>query len=689
MAWVGLIGCQASGPPLEQDWASDVWIHRDAFGVPHVQSGTDAGAVFGAMYARAEDEFSKVEESLYLPLGRNAEQLGEAGLPWDRLVHALDIPGRAQREYGSLPLEVQRICQAGAGALNLYKRLHPQGGLGLIERFEPWYFVAQSYSWHLYQAAETLRAELGEEVALGGFDFPDGSNAWAVAPGRTEDGHAMLLINPHLALGEVYESHLHSEEGLHVMGGAPFGRGLMPIYGHNDRLGWALTVNRPDVVDLISLICNEKDGTLMSLWRGEWLPLPQRKVVLHVREGQGSREEVLTLYDSPLGPLVAKRGPTHVAIAVAGLEDNRFLETQYAMARAQSLPEFRAALDLGGLLFHNVMYADQEGHIWYLYGGRIPKRPRGGLWRGLRPSDGVQLPWQGYHPLAELPQVLDPECGWLQNCNSSPFSTTPAENPIPADFPSYLVGPEEADGRAERSREILTQNPRLNLDELERLAFDPVVGSASTWVGEIVSSWKRRQLREPGESAWLEPAIEELQAWDGVARIDSVATSLYFLWYERFMGLGGAPQGSPTADAVLDWVVADLERRRGTWQVQWGEINRLARPDGAGTRSWPIAGGHGSAGVQATFLSRFEGPEGTERLGQRGSSYVAVVEFGDRVRSRSIVPFGQSRRPESPHFEDQAPFYALGRMKKNPFSPGDVRAQAVHSYRPGEPWGRD
>ncbi|MCA9002073.1 MAG: penicillin acylase family protein, partial [Planctomycetes bacterium] len=177
-----------------------------------------------------------------------------------------------------------------------------------------------------------------------------------------------------------------------------------------------------------------------------------------------------------------------------------------------------------------------------------------------------------------------------------------------------------------------------------------------------------------------------LATWDRHAALDSVATTLFFLWFERYLpaSMGGA--GSPPTILALEAVLDDLLRRRGTWQIPWGEINRIRRP---GSRQdpadgYPVVGGHGGAGIQATFLSRFDAEDSQVRFGYRGSSYVAAIELGDPVHARTIVPFGQSSHPDSPHFDDQTVLYSQCRLKPAWFSREQVRAHAERSYRPGE-----
>ncbi|MFT4649185.1 MAG: acyl-homoserine-lactone acylase [Glaciecola sp.] len=679
-----LVACQ-SHPKHAPDWASEVTIHRDEFGVPHAVASTDAGAVFGVMYARAEDEFSKLEQACFLPLGRNAEYLGEAGLPWDRLVHALEIPRRAQEAYLELPTEVRILCDAAAAALNQYKSDHPTEGANLVQIFEPWHMVAQSYSWHLFQASQALRAEFGTAAGLGNYGLAQGSNAWAIAPSRTRRGNALLLINPHLPLHEIYEAHWISDEGLNVSGAVPFGRSMLPIYGHNANVAWALTVNRPDVVDLFALVSSRDRTGLRHRWKQKWALMPERHVMVMVLTDEGLKPRTLTFYESALGPVVAQRGTQHIAIRVAGLERNRFLETQYGLARAKNLEQFQAALALGGFLFHNVMYADREGHIWYVYNGRVPRRARDGGGAGVLAGE-ARDEWLGYHALAELPQLLDPACGWLQNCNSSPFAASENDNPNPADFPAYLVGAEEADGRADRSRALLSHSPRFDLPSLAAAAFDTRVASADTWIPEILAVHKRLTQESPSRAESLQPAIDCLANWNRHAALDSVATTLFFLWFERYAALLNTSISDPPATHVLAQVLADLNQRCGTWQVPWGDLNRHRRPGSttAPEKGYPAVGGHGGAGIQASFLSRFEDETSQTRFGYRGSTYVAAIELSNPIRSLSIIPYGQSSDPKSPHYDDQAELYARGELKEAWFTREDVMANSKRSYRPGD-----
>ena len=243
-------GAPHSAPQSQLNWsqiASEVTIHRDEWGVPHVFGPTDASVVFGYAYARAEDEFERVERAVYLMLGRNSRVLGEVGLAWDRLVHVCEIPRRAQAEYAGMEPEVRVLAEAWAAGMNLYAQ--ERSGRVLVERFEPWHLVAQGYALHLHALAEELRKfdpDLAPPSVAGA---ADGSNVWALAPSRTLSGKAMLLANPHMPFEEVYEGHLSSEEGLEITGLSAYGRGALPMLGATRAVAWSLAVNRPDITD--------------------------------------------------------------------------------------------------------------------------------------------------------------------------------------------------------------------------------------------------------------------------------------------------------------------------------------------------------------------------------------------------------------------------------------------------------
>ena len=654
--------------------AREVTIHRDRWGVPHVEGPTDASVVFGLAYARAEDEFERVEASLFLTLGRNAVAGGEAGLVWDRLLHALDVPGRARAEYAALPTAERALCDAAAAGLNWYLATHPEVEPTRLTRFEPWHLLAAEYAFHLHQVGEATGALQPSE---------DGSNAWALAPSRTTSGNAMLLANPHIPLGQVYEAHLRSEEGLHVSGMLAYGRGVLPVIGFNERVAWSLTVNRPDTVDVYAVRFGHPDDPDLYRHGDAWRRATSREATVRVREGDEVRDETLVLRATHHGPIVHEADGVAYAVAVPAL-DGGMLGQWYACARASDVSELQAAFGRCRLLFHNVVAADAAGRIWYAYNGAVPLRAEGHDWSGVVDGNDPATDWRGQHALTELPQVTDPACGFVQSCNSRPWTTTGTDaDPRPEDFPGYVVGADVDDPRVAMSLALLGRDDPWSFEEWASAAFDATVHDPHGMLPRLLSD------ASGADDERVIAAAAELARWDRELTLDAVAPALFFLWLERVAGYALRGDDLPPGVAVsnLVKVLDELERRYSTWRVPWGELNRHQRAvDGAyddARPSHPCLGAHAWGGVTFCFLSRW--PEDcNRRYGYHGNSYVAAVELtSDGPRARTILDHGQSANPASPHFDDQGALYARGELKPAPFTRAAVRAAAVRSYHPG------
>lgn len=671
------------------DWseiAREVTVHRDEWGVPHVYGPTDASVVFGYAYARAEDEFARVERAVYLMLGRNSEVLGEAGLTWDRLVHACEIPRRAQEEYAGLEEPVRVLADAWAAGMNLYgaRRAQP----ALIERFEPWHLLAQGYALHLHALAGELR-KLDPELAPPSLDDgADGSNVWALAPERTESGYAMLMANPHMPFEEVYEGHLCSQEGLEISGLSAYGRGALPMLGATGKVAWSLAVNRPDITDTWRVRFEPAGPGPGRTYRfgGQRRRAPERAAEVLVRDADGRLQpRELRWLVTHHGPVLAMDGDVGFAMAVAGIERGGALRTAYAMARAQSVDGLFEALRGGGLLFHNVLAADADGHIGFIYNGLVPRRDVSLDW--TRPVDGndPRSAWHGYHRQEDLPQVRDPQSGWLQNCNSRPESTLGAEGTGLLDAPKYLLGYDTDDGRVAMSQGILGRTQVFSFEDWCAAPFDRRVFRAKAWIRALAGELKSVAQRDPARARDLVAPLALLEEWDGVVSVESEAATL-FLWTYEYLGRGEQP-GPPLVSA-LESTLRQLRRTYGAWRVAWGLVNRHQRAGGQPARhsddraSWPVAGGHGAAGLAWTFLAR--DTHGTRaRYGYHGHSYLAAIELSSPPRMRTIVPYGSSRDPRSQHYQDQAPLFARGELKEAWFTEADVRAHAQRSYSPG------
>ena len=680
--------------------APQVTIYRDSFGVPHVYGPTDASVMFGFTYARAEDEFQKVQKSLLSATGRLSELLGGDAFLTDRGIRFFEIPEHARKEYESCDADFKKILIAYADALNFYVHKNPDIGPVVIKCFEPWHALAAGRSMNI--AMLTLSPEYKDLIEAAKKITPateelqqpkpeaeqDGSNMWALGPSRTESGNAMLFINPHIPLDQLYEGHMCSEEGLNVTGGFAYGSFLFPFAGHNEKFGWSLTVNYPDVIDVYIEDFSDPNDRSRYRYDDQWKTVVRWQDEVNVKQHSGELKPIKLDCEKTLhGPVFFRVGDKGYSIAAPRLAEGGLPQQFYAMAKAGDFKQFKSAVGQSGLAFHNIMYADTEGNTWYCYNCATPRRDPEIAWNKLVDGAVSKTAWNGIHSLDELPQVLNPECGWMQNCNSSPFSTSAdGQNPKRADFPSYIGRDDRDNNRVKISKAILNRAEKFSFEDLEAAAWDTRVLEADKWVPYIVDAYQKSTGMDQ-----LQPAIEALKNWKRTVTTESVAATLFHLWYENAVPKIRKSQMKPSsAVLILQNVVQELEQDFDSWEVEYGKLFRHQRPDASGLfagddgKSFPIAGGHPQVGMVFTFLSR-KIPGSKRRYGFHGHSYVSVIEFDPNgIKSKSIVPYGQSCDKDSKHYLDQAPLYAEGKFKPQYFTRKDVLEHAATNYHPGD-----
>src|SRR5687767_903531 len=482
--------------------ARSVTIYRDTYGVPHVFGRTDESTVFGFAYAQAEDNFWRVEENFILALGRASELYGEKTLDEDRLNHALEIPRLAREEYARLDKRMRSLCDAFAAGFNYYLVRHPEVQLRLLTRIEPWYtlaFIRYNYFQNGFARDRSLRRTPLQTAGLETDLKPHtGSNGWVIGPSRSASGHAMLFINPHLPFfgpGQVYEGHVHSDEGWNFTGYTRFGFPL-PYVGHNENGGWVSTDNAADLTDVYLETFDDPARPLAYKYGDGYRLGTERVEEIRVKTGNGFELRKFTMRKTHHGPIIAARDGKLISLRMAKFESDGWLREWYDMTRATSLAAMKKAMAPLNMLFGNVMYADRQGNTWYLYNGAVPRRDPRFDW--TKPLDGSDpaTEWQGYHTIDELPQLTNPETGWMQNCNTTPFLLTSQGNPDPKQFPKYMV--QEGDNpRGAISREILQSRPKFTFDEWTRLAFDTRVLSAGKRLPELIALLKKDLSQVP------------------------------------------------------------------------------------------------------------------------------------------------------------------------------------------------
>ena len=682
--------------------AQSVLIHRDSYSVPHVYGPTDASVVFGFTYARAEDEFQKIQRSLLSASGRLSELMGAPAFLTDRAMRLFEIPAHSQREYETCDENFRKMLIAYADALNYYVYKHPGTDPVVIKCFEPWHALAAGRTMNISMLSfspeypELLKASQQANPTQSSLQQPrpvderDGSNMWALGPSRTQSGNAMLFINPHIPLNQLYEGHLHSEEGLHITGGFAYGSFMFPFAGHNENLGWSLTVNYPDVIDVFVEAFEHPEDANKYRIDEKWKSVERWEDEILIKQADGELKPTKLDCEKTIhGPVFFRVGKKGYSVAASKVAQGGFPQQLYAMAKAGNLAEFKSAVGRCSLAFHNVMYADVEGNTWYVYNSATPKRDPSIEWHKLVDGSNGKAKWNGYHTLAELPQVLNPDCGWMQNCNSSPYSTSlDGQNPARDDFPNYIGRNDADNNRVKISKSILGREKKFSFEDLEAAAWDTRALEADQWVPFLEKALKNSD--SSGDEK-LRKVVATLTQWDRHVKVDSVAATLFHLWYEK--AGSSIRQSKLTPDDSISHlltVVGDLERDFSNWEIAYGELFRHQRPDADGKfagdegESFPIAGGHPQVGMVFTFLSR-KVSGSKKRYGFHGHSYVSVIKYDkEGVKSKSLVPYGQSGNPESKHYLDQAPLYAAGKFKNSLFTQDEVKQNSKRNYHPGE-----
>jgi penicillin amidase len=673
--------------PQQADLRSRVTIYRDTYGIPHVFGQTDAATMFGFAYAQAEDNFWRLEDNYIRALGRKAEVEGERELVGDTRTRSLEIPRLAREEYRRLPKKMRALLDGFAAGLNAYVADHPDVKPRLLTRFEPWYALAFIrlnyyrngffYGSGLRQADLELsaigcrRSDCMDPIAASRYPIAGlGSNGWVIGPSKSATGHAMLFINPHLPFfgsGQVYEGHVNSKEsGWNFTGYTRFGFPF-PYVGHNESLGWVSTDNFADQADVYAETFRD---SLWYVYGKELRPVTRWTDTILVN----SERRVVTFLKTHHGPIVGRRDGKPLALRMSKFAGDGWLEEWYDMTRARTVAELKNAMRPLNMLFGNVMAADAGGNTWYLYNAAVPVRDQKFDWSG--PVDGSDLAteWKGYHKLDELPQLMNPATGWMQNCNTTPFLLTSSGNPDSAGYPRYMVR-EPDNWRGKNSRRILGATATFTWDDWVKAGFDTYVMPADSFLPML--------LGRPTADSTYRAAMDTLRYWDRRSDTASVAMTLFDRWLDR-MERGGDPL------IALDSAISQLTRDWGTWRVRWGDFNRLQRLDERIDQqpsderpSLAVRGAGQQHGVVFSYVTRPARGQ-KRRYGVAGGSYVSVVEFGPAVRRLAVHTMGASGDPASPHYFDQAPLYARGEFRPAWFTLEEIQGNLERAYHPGQ-----
>ena len=652
----------------------------DTWGVPHVYSSNTDSLMYAFGWAQMRAHGDRVLRLYGEARGRAAEYWGEEHLASDRRVRTLELPEHARRWADDQDMPFGGYVEAFVAGMNAYAEAHP-------DRISaPRTAVLPVEPRDVF--AHTLRTVHATFVA--GRDLRQaqrrraGSNAWAVGPSRSASGNAMLLANPHLSWGDRFtwfEAQLTGPD-IDAYGAALLGMPF-PAVAFNDQLGWTHTVNPIDASDLYRLPL--AGGGYR--WNGAVRPFNTDTKVLKVKQPDGSlRADTMTVRRSVHGPVVGQADGAALALRIAGLTQSKLFEQYWRMLRATNLSQFEAALRRQQMPMFNTVYADRDGHILYHFGGRVPKRDQGdwAYWQGVVPGDTSATLWNAVHDYEELPRVVDPPSGWVQNANEPPFTSTLPSRVDSAEVPSYMTPRVPAEPaymfRPQRSIEMLDGDSSITFAELQAYKNDTRMLAADRLLDDLLPAARA------SDNDRARRAADVLADWDRTADAESQGSVLFARWLRATVSgtespfatpyRPGAPRTTPDGLADPEAAVQTLAEAAGTVEtrydsldVSWGAVHRLAGPE----ESYPASGGSGLFGLFRVL--RFDEMGDGRRRATFGDSYVALTEFTEEgPRAKAVLPYGNASQPGSPHRGDQLQLYARKEMRPVWLSRDSVRA---------------
>ena len=694
----------------------NVTIIRDNFGIPHIYGKTDADAVFGLLYAQCEDDFKRVEMNYIEKLGRTAEVKGEGSVYDDLLIRLVIDSADAVKDYTNSPVLLKKLCNAFADGINYYLYKNPTVKPVLLNRFKPWYpllwtdgsigaistadiTVNELKNFYSGEPAIAIQKENEDEELTG-------SNGFAFSPKITESGNSILYINPHVTFYFRPEVHMVSEEGLNAYGAVTWGQ-FFVYQGFNEHCGWMHTSSAVDAADTYIEKVSGKNNGWVYEYDGKQKPVMEKKITLKYKKENRIETKIINALFTHHGPIMAKRNGQLLSVRA----DNRIMNGLvqcWQRTKAKSFAEFKKTLDLKGNISNNTVYADAEKNIAYWHGNRIPKRDVKFDWSKAVDGSISATEWKGYHNISETVQSINPPNGWLQNCNSTPYTVAGNNSPKKENYPAYMA-PDGENFRGINAVRVLSEENKYTIDKVMKAGYDTRLAAFEILIPALIKAFKGIPATD-SLHARLNELITVFEKWDYRCGENSVATTLAIEWGQKILPAifrtkiiddDEADQvdkaryfaAHAKADELLLPLLAtikDLEVRFGKWQIPWGEINRFQRISSDidnkfddSKPSIPVGFAASTWGMLPSFVSRSY-PGTKKRYGYNGNSFICVVEFGKRIKAKSLLTGGESGNENSTHFFDQGMMYSKGQFKDVLFYKEDVMKHVEKSYHPGE-----
>jgi acyl-homoserine-lactone acylase len=646
-----LILCLGSVTAVQsQDLKTEIlW---DNFGVPHI-FGKNAEEMYYAFgWAQMNNHADLILQLYGQARGRAAEYWGKKYLESDKEILLFNLPEQARIGYTQQDIEYKTYLDAFVKGLNDYAAKYPEAiGESFRQVLPVTVYDVLSHTTRVtcleFLASEDIHAVKRITDA--------GSNAIAIAPSKSESKNAMLLTNPHLPWSDFFtwfEAHLNTN-GFNAYGVALVGMPSLSM-AFNNNLGWAHTVNPIDASDRYELIL-KGDGYLLD---NVTIPFEKKTVIIKVKKDNGKMgEEKYEFKYSKQGPVVGIKGKKGYAVRIAGLKNYKIFEQYHKMAKATNLSEFESALRMLQNPLFNVIYADKSGNILYVFNGNVPKRPLGdfAFWKNTIDGSDSKLIWQKIHVYEDLPRVLNPISGFIQNCNEPPWTCTYPAVLSPKKFPAYMAPSMGMPLRSQRAVNLIIDNPSISFDQLIGYKLNTGMESADRFLDDLFGS-----IEKYPDTAAVK-AIAVLKKWDRKTDINSKGAILFAAWWDGVRSNlfetpwnperpFESPDGLKYPKLVSDLLVKaanSVRNKYGSIDVAWGDVYRF-RMDGI---DYPANGGPDQYGIFRTIY--YTEDTDNKMYAVAGDTYVAITEFGKKVRAQVLLSYGNSTQPGNKHVGDQ------------------------------------
>ena len=705
-----------------QQQAKRVEIIRDTWGIPHIYGKSDADAVFGLLYAQCEDDFKRVEMNYIEKLGRLSEIQGEKELYNDLQIRLLIDSVDAIADYKKAEPWLKKLLNAYADGINFYLHKHPAVKPALLTRFQPWYpllwtdgsigaistadisndEIKKFYSGNQMEGISKSKT-VNTSASFGDYQ-QTGSNGFAIAPSKTASGNAILYINPHVTFYFRPEVQVVSEEGLNAYGAVTWGQ-MFVYQGFNQYCGWMHTSSNVDVADMYAEKIVKKNDKLFYEYDQKLRSVIQKIVTLKYLEEGKLISKNFTTYYTHHGPVMAKRDGKWISLRSYNRSMTSLVQS-WKRTKAKGFEDYKKVMDLKANTSNNTVFADAKGNIAYWHGNYVPIRDINYNWGKVVDGTTSKTEWKGLHAVDETVHSYNPVNGWLQNCNSTPYTVAGENSPKRADFRPYMA-PDGENFRGINAVSVLSREKDYTIDKVIAAGYDTYLSAFAILVPAITKAFDSLPSSDTLHQALAEP-IATLKNWNYYSSENSVATTLAIETAQRlsaqitkvYVEEDETDQVESTKrfvaiatkeDLLLPLLktVNELKGKFGTWQKPWGELNRFQRLTGDFQEKYDdtqasIPVGFASAlwGSLPSYNSRYYGTQ--KRYGLGGNSFVCAVEFGKKIKAKSLLAGGESGNRNSKHFTDQALMYTQGKFKDVLFYREDVLKNVEKIYHPGE-----